>query len=75
MDKKLLEQLKVRCGGLCELCGSPGDWRGLSPHHKIFKSHQGKDSLDNVVMLCGRCHSDCHGLHERGVNDRTNKTR
>jgi len=65
MDKKLLKQLKERCCGLCEQCGSPGDWRGLAAHHKQFRSQGGEDSLENLIVLCGSCHSKSHHIVER----------
>jgi len=46
--------------GRCEICGQLADWRGLSVHHKKFRSHQGETSLENCLMLCGDCHSAKH---------------
>lgn len=54
-----------RCiGGLCEDCGQAPDWRGLHPHERVFRSHNGKLSLENSLMLCGKCHSARHGVKE-----------
>lgn len=54
-----------RCiGGLCELCNSPPDWRGLAPHEEPFRSHGGKVSLKDSKMVCGKCSSKEHGIHE-----------
>jgi 5-methylcytosine-specific restriction endonuclease McrA len=33
---------------------------GLHPHHIIFKSHRGKDALDNLVTVCHVCHRAIH---------------
>ncbi|GAH13105.1 unnamed protein product [marine sediment metagenome] len=61
-----------RClGGLCELCGKPPDWRGLHPHEEPHRSQGGKLSLKDSKMLCGKCHSERHGIKE--VNDETYK--
>jgi len=64
-ERKLTRKLLARCGGLCEGCGEPPDWRGLSKHEKIHRS-QGGDPLDpdNCEMLCGKCHSKQHGIFE-----------
>ena len=52
-----------RCiGGLCELCKQPGNWLGLHPHEKVFRSRLGKLSLENSVMVCDRCHKKEHLL-------------
>lgn len=51
-------------GGHCEECGrppSPPEFL-LRPHEKIYRSHGGKLSLDNSVMLCYACHGRVHGL-------------
>ena len=52
-------------GGVCERCNSAPDFRGLHPHEKVFKSHGGKLSLENSLMLCGKCHSKEHGVREK----------
>jgi 5-methylcytosine-specific restriction endonuclease McrA len=44
------------------------DWRcrhcrnreGLHPHHVVYKSHGGADTLDNIVTLCWKCHRAVH---------------
>lgn len=48
--------------GKCEECGKPPDWRGLHPHERVFRSQGGKVSLKNSLMLCGKCHSERHGI-------------
>ena len=54
-----------RCiGGKCEGCGRAPSWIGLHPHEKIFRSQGGKLSMENTVMVCGRCHSAEHGIKE-----------
>lgn len=64
-ERELSKQLIEECQGLCSDCGSPGDWRGISKHEIKFRSHGG-DPLDrnNVLMLCGKCHSKRHHLKE-----------
>lgn len=64
-EKKLSRSLIEESGGLCQECGRSPDWRGLSKHEVVFRSHGG-DPLDkkNVKLLCGECHSKAHGIKE-----------
>jgi len=64
ITKKLRRQVIERAGGLCEVCRGPGDFRGLAIHHKVLRSRGGKDELDNLILLCGRHHSQAHGIRE-----------
>ena len=41
----------------CELCR---DIRGLEVHHKIPLSIGGDDSLENLIVVCSRCHGTLH---------------
>ncbi len=61
---KLKRDLIAEYGNHCMTCGSNGDWRGLSIHHKKFLSHMGKTQIDNVELLCAPCHSQRHGIRE-----------
>lgn len=64
-ERKLIHELLQRCGGLCEMCKELPDWRGLSKHEKIHRSQGGDPAdKDNCLMVCGKCHSKCHGLVE-----------
>jgi hypothetical protein len=64
-EKPIRKALLERCKGLCEHCGQSPDWRGLSPHEKVFRSHGGCLTMENSEMRCGRCHSvDGHNLKE-----------
>ncbi len=40
---------------VCPECGMAPDWRGMSIHHKVKRSHLGGEG-DNLTWLCGRCH-------------------
>lgn len=51
-SKELLD--KYKC---CELCG---DNRGLEVHHSIPYSLCLDDSKDNLIVVCGKCHSILH---------------
>lgn len=47
---------------LCQRSGIP-----LQRHHKIFRSHQGDNSDENLVNLCIVCHNAVHGIKSKGV--------
>jgi 5-methylcytosine-specific restriction endonuclease McrA len=36
----------------------------LEVHHKMFRSHSGQDSEENLITLCADCHSTAHHLRE-----------
>ena len=40
--------------------GFPLDYR---PHHIIFKSQSGEDTMDNLITLCTHCHGRRHGIN------------
>ena len=64
-EQKLKKELVEKCGGLCELCHQPPDFRGLQKHEIIFRSHGGNSlDRDNVLLLCAKCHSMKHGVRE-----------
>lgn len=49
----------VRAGGKCELCG--GD--AAAVHHVRYpKNLKEEDSLDNLVVVCKKCHDRLHGV-------------
>ncbi len=50
--------------GKCQKCGNAPDFRGLAKHHLTFRSHGGKDTEDNLIWVCGKCHSEYHGINE-----------
>jgi len=64
ITKRLRHQVYDRAQGLCEICRGPGDFRGLAIHHKVLRSRGGKDELSNLILLCGRHHSEAHGIRE-----------
>ncbi len=41
-------------------CRSCNNTQSLQPHHIKFRSHGGKDVLDNLVTLCWNCHRAVH---------------
>lgn len=47
-----------RAGWKCEKCSAI---RGLSSHHKVFRSHSRNDRVDNLQALDPPCHAAAHG--------------
>jgi 5-methylcytosine-specific restriction endonuclease McrA len=41
-------------------CRNCNTTQNLTPHHIMFQSQGGDDSLDNLVTLCLKCHDDVH---------------
>lgn len=58
--QRALAKIKPPEDGCCEICGRPPDWRGLGKHHKVFRSHGGDDTRENIVWACGDCHDEKH---------------
>lgn len=40
----------------CEVCGR----KAVDIHHIIYRSQMGGDVIDNLMALCGDCHSAAH---------------
>ena len=64
ISKKLRQRVIDRAGGLCEVCRTRGDFRGLAIHHKVKRSQGGKHELNNLILLCGLHHAKEHGIKE-----------
>lgn len=55
IPQKVKAEVWERDGGCCILCGSPN----AAPNaHYIPRSHGGLGVAQNVVTLCGKCHTD-----------------
>ena len=48
----------------CEVCGKIGriDHGGFDCHHIIARSHGGSDEIENICLLCRKCHNAAHGI-------------
>ena len=44
----------------CEVCNNTSQ----DIHHLQFKSHGGKDVIENLVALCRNCHNKAHNSKE-----------
>jgi len=49
---------------LCESCGVVA----VDIHHLLFRSHQGKDNIENLIGLCRACHNKAHADKEFNNN-------
>jgi 5-methylcytosine-specific restriction endonuclease McrA len=59
VTKDLRDYVFTRDNGLCQLCGKEGD----HTHHIIFKSLGGKNTANNLIILCGIHHTGNEGVH------------
>ena len=57
--KRVCAQVDARDGVFCRVCWA-GCQRGRHHHHLTFRSRGGKDTTDNIVVVCGPCHEDIH---------------
>ena len=49
----------------CELCGCKfKDYKEAEYHHKVRHVDGGKSELDNIMVLCQKCHDRIHGKEE-----------
>jgi len=49
-----------RANGKCEMCGAPA----CSVHHVKYPKQYAEDSLQNLVVLCEKCHRLSHGIRK-----------
>ena len=42
----------------CQVCGDTA----VDVHHILYKSHGGKDNIENLIGLCRECHQMAHGI-------------
>lgn len=47
--------------GICELCGYSAWKQGVMQLHHINYNHTGKETLEDVQLLCPHCHAKTHG--------------
>ena len=60
MHKAMATSCFLRDNWHCRHCNNTA---GLHPHHVIYRSAGGADSLDNLITLCAWCHSMVHAGH------------
>ena len=63
--KQLQTDVLNRDGFKCQICGC---FTQDAPHHIIYRSQGGDDSLENMTTLCGLMENDCHRkLHDHKI--------
>jgi 5-methylcytosine-specific restriction endonuclease McrA len=62
---RVCDAVDKRDGDTCRCCGV---WVGYARHHHhiIYRSQRGTHSIDNLLVLCPRCHDAVH-RHEVDV--------
>ena len=63
--QKLRFEVLKRSKGKCERCGYE-TWNpnGLDVHHLTY-SNVGNEKLDDLIVVCPRCHMELHGITGR----------
>jgi 5-methylcytosine-specific restriction endonuclease McrA len=61
-------EVRARDRGRCRVCGG----LGVDPHHIIFRSLGGKDTTDNLCIVCFVCHEAIHA-HRITVSGNANQ--
>jgi len=64
---KWKKQVHIRDNYTCQNCGNKEDPKHLTfqCHHIIWKCHGGSSSLDNLKLLCPKCHDVVHKVSPR----------
>lgn len=63
------ELIHRRAAGICQLCDQPAPFRTkknepyLEPHHIVWLTQGGEDTVENTVALCPNCHTKMHVLN------------
>jgi hypothetical protein len=60
IPKDVLEIVRTRALGNCEICGTGLAEGEGSPHHRLLKSRGGKDVASNLIMIHHTCHMAAH---------------
>ena len=62
IQQAVLERDKFKCG-VCK-CHTIAP-----PHHIIYRSQGGSDTMENLITLCGPLEHDCHrAVHDHRIN-------
>ena len=61
--KKLRIDVLARDDFKCRVCGR---YTLAPPHHIVFRSQGGPDTMENMVTICGPLEEDCHDGFHRG---------
>jgi len=56
VNKEVVELVKARANGYCEVCGKP-EQASMALHHRKLKSRGGQDTVSNLIRICHKCHN------------------
>lgn len=63
--RQITEEKKISCFAKhpnCEMCGiSFKDYKEPEYHHKTLHVQGGKSEIENIMVLCSKCHDKIHG--------------
>ena len=64
--KQRQSQVYIRYKGKCQKCGYDDTVDGMpfDIHHILHRSKGGSDDLDNLILVCRRCHNTEHRERE-----------
>jgi hypothetical protein len=71
--------IALRDGYACRLCRRPCRFdapqisRRADPHHIVFRSAGGEDTLENMLQLCRWCHDDVHVFRDVVLSGNANE--
>lgn len=57
----------LRDRGACRVCGAVS--REVHHHHVRYRSLGGRDTPENLLIVCPRCHDDIHSARIRVTGD------
>lgn len=55
--RRLAQEVLKRDAWCCQFCGGRTN---LHVHHVEWRSHLGRDQIENLITLCASCHSKLH---------------
>ena len=58
--KKLREEARRRSNDMCEFCQE----QGYAVHHVFYPKEFKNDHINNLVVVCKRCHALVHGIRK-----------
>jgi 5-methylcytosine-specific restriction endonuclease McrA len=60
IPREVKESVLQRAEGKCECCNRKVATRSWTIHHIVYRSAGGKNSEDNLAMVCNNCHTIIH---------------
>ena len=70
--RQISEEDKIACYTIhpnCQICGKEfKDYKEPEYHHKMLHSLGGKSSIENIMVLCSKCHDEMHGKDKKSFD-------